>query len=505
MQQSEDMLAKQADGKNIQHQTYFDLGENFIDKGDWDNAILCYYKILEIDPKCGKAYNNLGLIFKILGQPGNAEAFLRKAIEIEPTCINAYYNLGFVYKKGNYLEDAEYCFRHVLDFDPDCPNANNNLGVILAKMYRLDEAEEYYQRAIELQPDYALAHYNLGILYKMTKRLVETEQCLKRASELSPDNYDIDIGLAFFYLLVGQFEKGWGKYAEALRKSPADYNAPQIRHWRGEDVRGRKIVLYFGKGLGDTLQFIRYARQITDVAAETTLLVQKPLQRLLAANFPSLTVYAEGDVLAQDYDFACCVQYLPIIFNTVEETIPWFPYYLQPLPEDVTAWHKKLHALDGGKKYRVGIVWAGNIKNPMDQFRSIPFTTFSQLLKVEEVIWISLQLGIRPGDSNAMTDTTLLDVSPQLVDFGQTAAVIANLDLVITMDTSVAHLAGAMGKRTWLLLDSNCDWRWHLDREDSVWYPSMRLFRQQRIGDWAEVLVRVTAALRREYLSTENK
>jgi len=496
MEQLEEILMNYMDQENIQHQAYFDLGKKFTDNGDLNNAIICYCKVLEVDPQCGKAYNNLGLIFKTMGQFEKAEAFLRKAIENEPNCINAYYNLGFVYKNGNYLADAEYCFRRVLELDPDCPNTHNNLGVILARMNRLQEAEACYQRAIELQPNYSLAYFNLANIYKITKRLEETEQCLKRASEIAPDNYYIDIGLAFFYLSLEQFEKGWKKYAEALRKSPVDYAAPQVRHWQGEDLRGQRMLLYFGKGLGDTLQFIRYAEQIAKVAGETVLLVQKPLRHLLAANYPSLAVYAEDEALPQEYDFACSLQYLPIIFNTVEKTIPWFPAYLQALPEHSAAWHEKLQALDGGKLYRVGVVWAGNIKNPMDTFRSIPFTTFSQLLRVAEVSWISLQVGIRPGDLEIMADTTLLDVSPELIDFDQTAAVLDNLDLVITMDTSVAHLAGAMGKNTWVLLDSNCDWRWHLDREDSVWYPSMRLFRQQKSGDWAEVLLRVKAALR---------
>lgn len=482
---------------NIQAQSYFDIANQLTDATDWDNAIIHFCRAIELEPDWAEAYNNLGLVFKNIEQLDKAEAFLRKAIEKDPDCINAYYNLGFVYKKSGYLTDAEYCFRRVIELEPDNPNNYNNLGVILARLFRLDEAEQCYHRAIELKPDYSVAYYNLGSVYKLTDRFAQTEVCLRRACEISPENYNIDLGLAFFYLSIEQFEKGWKKYDEALLKSPEEYGTPQIQPWHGEDLTGKKILLYYGKGLGDTLQFVRYTQKVANLAAQTALLVQKPLQQLLAANYSPLTVYAEGDIFPSDFDFACSLQNLPIVFNTIEQTIPSFSSYLQALPQDIEDWSHRLRSIDGGKRYRVGVVWAGNIKNPMDRFRSIPFAQFNQLFTIKEVSWISLQVGSRAGDREHMIGE-LLDVSPHLIDFCQTAGVIENLDLVITMDTSVAHLAGAMGKKTWILLDSNCDWRWHIKRTDSSWYPSVQLFRQQKIGDWPELLARVATALRKE-------
>lgn len=477
---------------------YFELAMESIAKEDWEEAIAHLCQTIKLKPACAEAYNNLGLIFKDNGQLDKAEACLLKAIDVNPYCVNAFANLAFVYQKGEYLQDAEICFRRVIELDPYSTDTYNNLGVLLERVYRLDEAEDCYRQAIALDPDHATAYFNLGKLLQITKRLAEAKAYLYRAGEILPDHEHINIGIAFFHLSLGQYEQGWKKYGEVLRRKHASGLIFNIPIWNGEDLTGRRILLYCEQGLGDTIQFIRYARQVAGLAGETVLLVQKPLQRMLATALSPLNVYSGEEVLSQEYDFACSLHLLPIIFNSEEKTIPSFSSYIQALPDDSRVWREKLDAVDSGNSYRVGVVWAGNPRNAMDRYRSIPFATLSKLFTMQEVTWVSLQAGKRADEGKNTPE--LLDVSMELVDFCQTAGIIDNLDLVITMDTSVAHFAGAMGKKTWVLLDSYCDWRWQLDREDTPWYPCMRLFRQQKLGDWVEVLERVLAALQQEYM-----
>lgn len=485
---------------NKEAQRCFELAVEALDKKACDEAIMLFCKTIELDPSCAQAYNNLGLIFKDNGQADKAEACLLKAIEISPYCIHAFYNLAFVYQEGGYLADAEICFRQVLELDAYHTDAYNNLGVLLERVYRLDEAEDCYRKTITLDPKYAAAYFNLGKLLQITNRLAEARHCLYRAAELSPDDKHIHTGIAFFHLSLGEYEEGWEKYYAVLRKNHPSGLISNIPLWHGQSLADRKILLYCEQGLGDTIQFIRYAWQVAALAGEAICLVQKPLQRVLAAALTPITVCSLDEVFSQEYDFSCSLHLLPILFNSDEKNIPSFSSYIHPLPDESNFWRERLAAADGGNTYRVGVVWAGNPRNVMDKYRSIPFSTFSKLFTMNKVSWISLQAGNRADDCKTIPGT-LLDVSLELVDFCQTAGIIDNLDLVITMDTSVAHFAGSMGKKTWVLLDSYCDWRWQLDREDSPWYPSVRLFRQKELGDWSEVLERVLAALQQEYLN----
>lgn len=478
-------------GEACQADDYFLLGRQAIEAKEWDKAITLFCECIREKPDNAEAYHNLGYIFEQRDKLDEAEAFFLKAIEIAPLFAKAYYNLGLVYDRKRLWSDAEFCMRRALELAPDSSEILNSLGIVLESLYRFAEAEACYREAVKNNPYLAVAYYNLGLLLKNQQRFLEAEACVKHAVGLCPGSDDLEIGLAFFYLLQGRYEEGWQEYGKICRRNSGPEQNLGCRHWFGENLENCKILLYYGKGLGDSLQFVRYVSQIAKKARETVLLVQPALKRLFAANYPSLKVYADENALFAAYDYACSLQALPIIFRSDDKTIPCKASYLSALPEDIRAWQDFFKAYTG--KYQVGVVWAGNPKNPLDSCRSISFKVFSRLFSFDKVYWFSLQVGEHAAELSGQSG--IVDLSPRLTDFAETAAVIHNLDLVITMDTSVAHLAGAMGKETWLLLDVNSDWRWQMNREDSPWYAAMRLFRQKQAGDWDDVLKRVLVSL----------
>lgn len=483
-----------ADDLSVGSQAFLQ-GMDAVNRQDYEAAASYFCQALANKPDSVETLNNLGLVFKTLGQFDKAEACLRKAIDYNPYSLTAYYNLGFVYQKTQNFTDAEFCFRRSLELSPDNPDIWNSLGVLFETAAQLSAAETAYKTAIQIQPTHAIAHYNLGNLFKVQQQLTAAEYHLCHAHQLAPHEHELALGLAFFYLLCGNFPQGWQTYAAALRLGPHEYPDSPMQEWHGDDLTGKTILLYAGEGFGDTLQFIRFLPYIQKLAAQTFLWVQEPLQRLFAAHYDNVILGPEEVAWQQPYDYFCSLQALPIYFAIDEDSLPHSPYYLQALRADLPLWQARINAAVPAGQLRVGIAWSGNIYNPMDSFRSIPFSTFCQLLDVDEVAWISLQVGVRAQHHRGLTDR-VYDFTEQLTDFAHTAALISQLDLVITTDTSVVHLAGALGKPTWLLLDTNSDWRWHLNRSDTPWYPAMRLFRQQQTGNWPDVLTEVQTELR---------
>jgi len=473
---------------------YLNLGIKLVRQGDFENAVTAFCTAIKLDPQYAPAYNNLGLILRNTDRLPEAEACFRRAIELNPSDVHAYNNLGLVLMDFSDLQQAEKCFRIAIGLNPNYWAIYSNLGTVLEKNYQLAEAEKAYCRAIELNPDSPEAHYNLGTFMRVIKHIEEAEKHLLRAIELRPDYWEADLSLANLYLLQENYDIGWKKF-EKLRGKRYEDTYFKFPNWNGENLSGRSILLYWEYGFGDTIQFVRYAQKIENLASKTILWVQKSLGLLVAAEYSDLTVYTGDCPPKEQFDYVCSLISLPLIFSTCSETIP------QTVPpascSTSVSWREALGEIDGGHMYRVGVVWAGNSKHLNDIRRSIPFNLFHNLFSVSKVSWISLQVGLRAKD---LTETTynVIDFSGKLVDFMETAGLIETLDLVITVDTSMAHLAGTMGKKTWVLLPFDPDWRWQLDREDSPWYPAIRLFRQRKLDDWPEVVERVKLALQEE-------
>jgi Flp pilus assembly protein TadD len=445
-----------------------------------------------LNPNSPRACLNLAQVLKNTGRLAEAEVYLHRAIRLEPDLTEAHVTLGATLMKWNRLSEAEVAFRRAVEINPELRDVYINLGTILINGDRIGEAETVLRHAAELDPDSPEVCTNLGIVLTERHRFAEAGRYLVRAGALRPDCPDIDLLLANLDFLQGRIDEGWEKY-EARVKVHGIYQ-PNIRRWKGEDLTGKRILLYHEQGLGDSVQFVRFGRSVAELGGETVVWVQKPLQRLLSAS-PGRFITLAGESIANEpFDFACSLLSLPLMLRSRQVTFPRMVPYLQASREISARWRKTITERVGGNTRKVGVAWAGNPLHKRDHHRSIPIDLFRRLFDAENVSWISLQKEAKADGSIPMPEK-VIDFSRELVDFAETAGVVENLDLVITVDTAVAHLSGALGKKTWLLLPFHPDARWQLEREDTPWYPTMRLFRQAAPHDWPGVLANVKAAL----------
>ena len=390
---------------------------------------------------------------------------------------------------------SEAGLRRALALKPDYAEAHNNLGGALSAQGNLDEAVACYRRALALKPDYAEAHNNLGGALSDLAKFDEALACYRRALRLKPDYAEAHWNQALLTLLTGDFERGWAEYewrwkTKQLHFERRTFSQPR---WDGQPLAGRTILLHAEQGLGDTIQFVRYVSLVKVRGGRVVVECQPPLLPLLA-DCPGIDqVVARGNPLPA-FDVQAPLLSLPGILGTTLDSIPDRVPYLRADPELAQAWRKRLEALDG---FKVGIVWQGNPPFKGDRQRSIPLRQYEALARVEGVQLVSLQKGAGADQLGKLAASfPVLDLGEQLETFSDTAAVLKNLDLLISSCTSVPHLAGALGVPVWLALPFVPDWRWLLEREDSPWYPHHRLFRQSRPGDWSEVFERIAGALR---------
>ena len=360
------------------------------------------------------------------------------------------------------------------------------------------EAEASCRRALQLKPDFVKAHSNLAIALREQGRVADAEAGFKRALELDPAYAEAHVNYAFLLLQTGRFERGWQEYEyrwQAKNHEPLPAFGKPL--WLGEsDVRNKSILLWAEQGLGDSIQFVRYATLLAQRGATVHLLVPPPLKALLASCTGVASVLVPGEPLPP-FDYHCPLLSLPLACKTELDTIPANIPYLAASAAAIAQWRDRLGE---PQALRVGLVWAGSPRTnqpsaeAIDRQRSIGFNRLQALLDIEGIEFYSLQVG-EPARSQLNGHPKVRDFTGQLHDFSDTAALIANLDLVISVDTSVIHVAGALGKPVWLLNRYNTCWRWLSDRSDSPWYPSLRIFRQLTLGDWDGVIDDVRQAL----------
>jgi tetratricopeptide repeat protein/glycosyl transferase family 9 (putative heptosyltransferase) len=374
-----------------------------------------------------------------------------------------------------------------------------NLGAERQRAGLLAEAESLYRHALLLRPDLAEAHYNLGTALDQMGRWDEAIAALRQAVALRPDLATAHWNLAAMLLRQGDLPRGWEEYEwrwkiPELRLSRVTCPQPQ---WNGEELMGRRILVYAEQGFGDTIQFARYVPLVARLGGRVMLGCRRELTALLGRLDGVERCLPQPGPAPADFSFHCTLPSLPRIFGTTTATIPWSGPYLAADAAKAAAWQARLRR-DGRR--RIGLVWAGRPTHPNDLNRSIAPDRLRPLADVPDVQWFSLQKGPAAGRiSDGLA--ALTDWTAEMNDFDDTAALLANLDGVICVDTSVAHLAAALGRPTWVLLPFVPDWRWMLERSDSPWYPTMRLFRQPAAGDWDSVLREVVAALRRGEMS----
>jgi tetratricopeptide (TPR) repeat protein len=462
--------------------------------GDHTQAADLFARVAELAPDDAEAHYNLAIVLTALERVDEAIGRYRRAIALKPDHAKAYSNLGGALRIRGLLDEAEVACRRALTIDPDSASAHVNLGTVLTSRDRLDEAAQSFRRATEIRPDLAEAFLNLGLALHNQGRFEEALAQYRRTAGIRPDYADAHMAEAFALLTMGRdFTQALAKLEWRWRLADRKLRGFKQPLWRGEPLNGKTILLHAEQGFGDSLMLLRYAPMVAARGGRVVIEVPKALARLATrvagGPFP---VIAEGAALPA-FDVQCPLMTLPAALGTTLDTIPAQVPYLAADPAAVRRWSERLGAASGLK---VGIAWAGNPQHRNDRQRSLTLDRFAALFDLPGVRWFSLQVGARAGDLATLPPGQVTDLSPGLTDFAETAAAVANLDLVITVDTAPAHLAGALGKPTWILLPLSPDWRWLADRTDNPWYPTARLFRQRALGDWDGAITAVHAALR---------
>jgi hypothetical protein len=404
---------------------------------------------------------------------------------LEPDRVDTLNGLGIVLRERGQADAAIAHFERALSLDPDRAETHNNLAIALEHAGDLKAATAHYQKAVSLSPLQAEIHNNLGNTFEHQGRIDDAMACYGRALALKPDYPEAHYNRSLLRLLLGDFAQGWAEYEWRWRcKANPEMRYASLPRWAGEPLAGKAILIQTEQGFGDSFQFLRYVPPLAEHGAKIILTVPSPLIRLVRA-LPGVTaVLSEGDALP-NVDFHCPLLSLPHLFDTRIETIPASVPYLAPSADTAAEWDRRLPVSPGLK---IGLVWSGNPANRMNPSRSIPLPMLEPLRRIPGIAWFSLQVG-SPGEDIALAPGEMItDLSPFLTDFAETAAAICRLDLVISVETAVAHLAGALGRPVWVPLTVVPAWRWLLDREDSPWYPTMRLFRQTKPGDWTTVV-----------------
>jgi FKBP-type peptidyl-prolyl cis-trans isomerase 2 len=428
------------------------------------------------------------------GEIDEAISYYRKTIGQNPNHAGAYYNLGVAFQGKGLIDQAILYYEMAIGLNQEFIEAHHNLGVAFNEKGKFGEALFCFQRVLQLKSDHLGAYYNLGNTLTAKGQFNEAMQCYKKAIEIKPDHADAQWSLGLINLRLGNFQEGWKGYEwrwelkDVLTKR--DFSQPL---WDGHDVDGRTVLLYAEQGFGDTLQFVRYAPLVAGRGAKVVVECQEELVSLLRNMEGVSEVVAQGQRLS-DFDFYRPLLSLPFVFGTVLDTIPANIPYVHADPKLVQNWRNKIGSNES--EIKIGLVWAGSPKLKFGHSRSCPIGTFSTLAQREDITFYSLQKGEAEGEAkNPPEGIKLVNISEEIHDFSDTAAIIENLDLVISVDTASAHLAGALGKPVWVLLPFVPDWRWMKDREDSPWYPTMRLFRQPAAGDWESVIGLVKNAI----------
>jgi tetratricopeptide (TPR) repeat protein len=427
-----------------------------LDMREYTQALEAAQRAIALAPDFAEAWNNQGLAQLELGEASAALASFEQSARLDPHNAAAVYNAAGVHsQKGNYVE-ALAAYRQCVLVAPAHVAALNDLGLAEAAVGDHAAALATYDRALRIAPEFADAQFNKSLT------------CL----------------------LLGNLAEGWRLFeARKRKKNPVGFQDFGLPLWSGaQDVSGRRILLHWEQGFGDTLQFIRYAPLVRAKGAAVALMVQSELAPLIRRVMPDMDVV---DEVPPDAQLQCPLLSLPRAFGTVLQTIPPAPQW-QADETRRDSWRARLGA---AHKPRIGFAWRGNAAHGNDRNRSLGFVDMLPIID-ETADWIGIQKAMPEADSQAVASTPRIRVfDAEITDFEDTAALIAEMDLIISVDTSLAHMAGSMGRDCWVMLPFNPDWRWLLDREDSPWYPTLRLFRQKRPGDWAGVLEDIRAAL----------
>ena len=478
-------------------EAHYGLGIVFRKQGRLQEAEACYRQALRFKPGCAEAHSDLGNVLHNQGKLMEAEACYREALRLKPGFAEAHNRLGIILYEQGKLAEAEACYREALGLTSGYADAHNNLGNVLHDQGKLMEAEAYFREALHLQPEFAEAHNNLGVILGSQGKQDEVEVCYREALRLKPGYAEAHVNLSLHWLRHGDFAQGWPEYEWHRRTKENLHKALPPPTWDGSALDGQTILLQTEQGTGDAFQFVRYARLIKAEGGRIVLQCQPALARILAS-CPNIDQVVEEGISLPGSHVTAPLLSLPMLCKTTLESIPAEVPYLVPDLARVDSWRARLAVFPG---FKVGICWQGNPKFKGDRLRSVPLASFDPLAAVPGVCLLALQRG--PGleqIAQQRESLNIVDLPGRPEDSAEgwldTAALIQALDLVVSVDTAVVHLAGALAAPVWVALPFMPDWRWLLNREDSLWYPTLRLFRQRRPGDWPEVFQRIGVALK---------
>jgi tetratricopeptide (TPR) repeat protein len=477
-------------------------------------------RILQADADQPEALHLLGIIYHKTGRSDIAVELVTRAIAINSHIPEYHYNLGIIYSTLGKTDDAIRAYQACLNLKPDHTDALNNLGLVLYEQNRFEESIILFQQSICAKPELTNAWYNLGMALQAQGQPEEAIEAYNQVIKIFPDSAEAHFNRSIALLLTENFEEGWVEYEWRFRSFEKKKDAEQkksLMHWDGSSLIKRRILVNDEQGIGDTFQFIRYLSMLKELGGFVFFETSKPLSGLLEkfAGIDELVEPSPVGFSQNEFDSFVPLMSLPGIFNTTLETIPGTTPYLFASHKKVEIWQDRIdqHMFNVGivwagnptTKYEqaglsglehVNLAWAGNPSNKIAAGRSNRLEFFKPLAEFEGVQLYGLQKGAAAGQVEDLSNSiNVINLGEEFEDFSDTAGVIDNLDLIITVDTSVAHLAGAMGKPVWVLIPYVPDWRWMIEREDSPWYPTMRLFRQQTKGNWNHVFERVASEL----------
>lgn len=472
--------------------------------GKLDLALAAAEEAIKRDAGDPEFYNLLVTIQLDRHDYEKAEQSLKQGLSLAPNDFDLNVNAGAVYKELKQLDKAERHILSVLDRDPDNASALCTLGAVNHLQGKLDKAAACLEKAIRLDPTVINAAINLAVVYKEMARFDEAIALNKKLLETAQDKAEIHWNLSHLLLMQGDMEEGLKEYEwRFIKKEKGVVNRPSISdrpYWDGEIKNGLRLITFYEQGLGDIFQFMRYGEVLQKQGLSVYLLAPKSLKKFLQGSPGFAGIIGKGEPLP-DHDVQVPLLSLPYLTGTRMETIPAKVPYIQARPEDVLKWRDRLKDLP---RPLIGICWQGNPNQQNDINRSMPLHYIKPLLDAGIGTFVNLHKGAGEADIEKNNLTTFIknyadEVDPGPDNFLDTAGLIENMDLVITVCTSIAHLSGSMGKKTWVMLTHVPDWRWYRDRDDSPWYPTARLFRQDKTGNWPGLVLDIKQALQMEY------
>ncbi len=456
---------------------------------------------LDLQPEFPEALRSLATLLSAQRNFSEAIALLRHAVALRPDDVPALCDLGNALVNFRRGREAIIILQHALRLSPQEYRLHSNLGLAFTEAALFEEAEKAFHVALQLKPMFVPAHNNLGQLYILWGRFDEALACLDLAENLDRHNLITKCNRAIALLSTGDYARGWRDYQLRWDRPETSHRSYPQPLWKGEPLNGRRILLYTEEGLGDRIQFIRYAQLLSAQGAQVICECPMPLIDVFRGAKGVAELVQLGDALP-NFDFHTPLLSLPHLFQTTLDSVPADVPYLAAESDRIASWRERLSLITTPGKFRIGIAWQGNPHHQWDRFRSLPLMQFEPLANIPGIRLISLQRG--PGieqiptfqkftNNKLIVPTDGTQSTP--ADLADSAAIMSCLDLVLSVDTATAHLAGALARPTWVLLSTVTDWRWLSRRSDTPWYPTMRLFRQKSLNDWDELIARVSQCL----------